>query len=259
MNDTTETKHSTDDGREWGYINPTGAWERVPKTPMLLANLGPPPFDVTLPHTGEVRRIVHNPAEGAVGPGTADIPPRAPDAASGLLGGSAGAVIAVVPPPPRPRVLDGRTYKIKWPVTDVNWYVTVTNDGRRVRELFITGGDPETREWAEALARSVTAVFRRDGDARFLAEELTRVSSARGGAFVDGVYRPSVVAAIGGVLTTEIERMAEKDRFARRAEAFAAARGVDISTGGPSVEPFAVNAKQEAWTAVPNGKTSNAE
>jgi ribonucleoside-diphosphate reductase alpha chain len=172
-------------------------------------------------------------------------------------------------PPPRPEVLDGKTYKLKWPVDGVNWYVTVTNDGRRVRELFIAGGDPEAREWVEALSRTTTAVLRRDGDVRFLVDELERVTSAKGGAFVEKRFRPSVVAAIGGVLREEIERLrfrTEKPTLAelekilredspevfitpegevrakleRRAEFFAGVKGADISTGGLKTGPFAV-------------------
>jgi len=46
----------------WGFLEklPTGREEyvKLPKTPMLLAGMGPPPFDVTLPHTQEVRHII---------------------------------------------------------------------------------------------------------------------------------------------------------------------------------------------------------
>lgn len=35
---------------------------RLPKQPLLLAELGPPPFDVTLP-SGEIRHVVHEPPQ----------------------------------------------------------------------------------------------------------------------------------------------------------------------------------------------------
>jgi hypothetical protein len=47
-----------DDGRPWGHITSDGVWHELPKQPMLLAQLGPPPFQVTLP-TGQVRLVVH--------------------------------------------------------------------------------------------------------------------------------------------------------------------------------------------------------
>lgn len=49
-----------DDGLSWGYVTAEGDWLVLPKGPMLLAGMGPPPFDVTLP-SGEVRHIVHQP------------------------------------------------------------------------------------------------------------------------------------------------------------------------------------------------------
>lgn len=51
---------STDDGRPWGFLE-DGAWILLPKQPLLLAGLGPPPFSVTLPD-GRVRHVVHRPA-----------------------------------------------------------------------------------------------------------------------------------------------------------------------------------------------------
>jgi hypothetical protein len=53
-------KSEFDDGLPWGYITHDGAWRPLPKTPMLLAELGPPPFDVKLP-SGEIRHVVHKP------------------------------------------------------------------------------------------------------------------------------------------------------------------------------------------------------
>lgn len=50
---------TTDDGRAWGWLD-AGVWRELPKRPMTLANLGPPPFHVCLP-SGEVRYVVHDP------------------------------------------------------------------------------------------------------------------------------------------------------------------------------------------------------
>ncbi len=54
------SKSDIDDGKPWGFIAANGKWVELPKTPMLLARLGPPPFDVTLP-SGEIRHIIHQP------------------------------------------------------------------------------------------------------------------------------------------------------------------------------------------------------
>lgn len=49
----------TDDGRPWGHLE-GGVWRLLPKLPMTLAGMGPPPFWVTLP-SGEVRHVIHDP------------------------------------------------------------------------------------------------------------------------------------------------------------------------------------------------------
>ena len=53
-------KEPGEDGQPWGFMREDGIWQRLPKTPMLLAALGPPPFEVKLP-SGEMRRVVHEP------------------------------------------------------------------------------------------------------------------------------------------------------------------------------------------------------
>lgn len=62
---TEETPH--DDGKVWGWMD-GDTFRPLPKGPMLMANLGPPPFDVTLPQ-GEIRHIIHAP-DTAKRPGT---------------------------------------------------------------------------------------------------------------------------------------------------------------------------------------------
>lgn len=49
------------DGRIWGFMS-GDKFIRLPKQPLLLAELGPPPFDVTLP-SGEIRHVVHEPPQ----------------------------------------------------------------------------------------------------------------------------------------------------------------------------------------------------
>ena len=46
----------------------------------------------------------------------------------------------------------------------------------------------------------ISAVFRRGGDVSFVVEELKAVFDPRGGAWMNGKYVPSILAAIGGVI-----------------------------------------------------------
>jgi len=54
--------------------------------------------------------------------------------------------------------------------------------------------------WTVALTRMVSAVFRRGGDVSFVVEELKAVFDPRGGAWMEGRYVPSLLAAIGDVI-----------------------------------------------------------
>jgi len=50
------------DGRVWGFMLDETTFIRLPKNPLLLAGLGPPPFDGVMP-SGVVRHVVHDPGE----------------------------------------------------------------------------------------------------------------------------------------------------------------------------------------------------
>jgi ribonucleoside-diphosphate reductase alpha chain len=60
----------------------------------------------------------------------------------------------------------------------------------------------------------ISAVFRRGGDVSFVVEELKAVFDPRGGAWMNGRYIPSILAAIGGV----IERHMVDIGFLKRGE-----------------------------------------
>lgn len=113
-------------------------------------------------------------------------------------------VIYMAEPLDRPQTLEGNTYKLKWPDSEHAIYVTVNdvviNAHRRPFEVFINSKNMEHFAWTVALTRMISAVFRRGGDVSFVVEELKAVFDPRGGAWVQGKYIPSILAAIGGVL-----------------------------------------------------------
>lgn len=139
--------------------------------------------------------------------------------------GSVLAVATDTPPPPappqaaspsllasRPDHLEGATYKIKWPDSAHAVYVTLNDteiDGQpRPFEIFVNSKNMEHYAWTLGLTRMISAVFRRGGDVSFVADELKAVFDPRGGAWLEGRYVPSLLAAIGGV----IERHLKRDR-----------------------------------------------
>jgi ribonucleoside-diphosphate reductase alpha chain len=118
--------------------------------------------------------------------------------------GDSGAIVYMTQPLDRPEVLQGGTYKVRWPETDHAMYITINDviqDGRRRPfEVFINSKNMEHFAWTVALTRMISAVFRRGGDVSFVVEELKAVFDPRGGQWVGGRYVPSLLAAIGEVI-----------------------------------------------------------
>ncbi|SLN45027.1 Ribonucleoside-diphosphate reductase NrdZ [Pseudoruegeria aquimaris] len=115
-----------------------------------------------------------------------------------------GDVIYMSEPLDRPQALEGSTYKLKWPDSEHAIYLTINdiiiNGHRRPFEVFINSKNMEHYAWTLALTRMISAVFRRGGDVSFVVEELKAVFDPRGGAWIQGKYIPSILAAIGGVI-----------------------------------------------------------
>jgi ribonucleoside-diphosphate reductase alpha chain len=105
---------------------------------------------------------------------------------------------------PRAEQLQGTTYKLKWPESAHAVYVTINDveqDGqRRPFEMFINSKNMEHYAWTVGLTRMISAVFRRSSDVGFVAEELKAVFDPRGGAWMQGRYVPSLLAAIGDIV-----------------------------------------------------------
>ncbi|MEM8654113.1 MAG: adenosylcobalamin-dependent ribonucleoside-diphosphate reductase [Pseudomonadota bacterium] len=115
-----------------------------------------------------------------------------------------GDVIYMAEPLDRPNALEGNTYKVKWPDSEHALYITINDlvigGHRRPFEVFINSKNMEHFAWTVALTRMISAVFRRGGDVSFVVEELKAVFDPRGGAWMQGKYIPSILAAIGGVI-----------------------------------------------------------
>jgi ribonucleoside-diphosphate reductase alpha chain len=129
-------------------------------------------------------------------------PSEAP--AQARAGDDGAEVVYLSEPLDRPAALDGATYKVKWPGSEHALYITINDiiiaGHRRPFEVFINSKNMEHFAWTVALTRMISAVFRRGGDVSFVVEELKAVFDPRGGAWVEGKYIPSILAAIGGVI-----------------------------------------------------------
>lgn len=110
----------------------------------------------------------------------------------------------------RPRVVEGRSYQLKWPNEDCAYYIQINDyiddEGkRRPLEIFMSTKSARHDEWIKALSLMITAIFRRGGDPSFVIEELQQVYSARGGTWMGGRYVRSLVAAISEIIAEHFE------------------------------------------------------
>lgn len=107
----------------------------------------------------------------------------------------------------RPEVLEGKTYKIKWPSIGSAIYLTINHSLEQPFEVFLSSKDAKFHDWATALTVMITAIFRKGGDIRFVAKELQQIQSLNDSAFKEGYHHPSLVAYIGFKLEQHIADM----------------------------------------------------
>jgi len=161
----------------------------------------------------------------------------------------------------RPETLVGSTFKIKSPLFEHALYVTINDivlnagtkyEQRRPFEIFINSKNMDHFQWIVALTRILSAVFRKGGDVTFIVEELKAVFDPRGGYFkAGGIYMPSIVAEIGGVIEQHMKNIGlihdpEMDEATRKliAEKRAAYEALDskknadadVTAGSPGTE-----------------------
>ncbi|MDZ4094162.1 MAG: adenosylcobalamin-dependent ribonucleoside-diphosphate reductase [Paracoccaceae bacterium] len=133
---------------------------------------------------------------------------KTPSEAPAQASADGAEVVYLSEPLDRPAALDGATYKIKWPGSEHALYITINDitiaGHRRPFEVFINSKNMEHFAWTVALTRLISAVFRRGGDISFVVEELKAVFDPRGGAWMEGRYIPSILAAIGGVIEAHL-------------------------------------------------------
>jgi ribonucleoside-diphosphate reductase alpha chain len=121
-----------------------------------------------------------------------------------------GDVVFMTKPLERAVMLDGATYKLRWPGSDHSLYITINDierEGRRRPfEVFINTRNLDHYAWTVALTRMISAIFRRGGDVTFVVEELKAIFDPQGGQWMGGRYVPSLIAAIGEVIEGHMMR-----------------------------------------------------
>lgn len=140
----------------------------------------------------------------------------------------------------RPVVLEGKTYKIKTPLSEHALYVTINDlvinvntavERRRPYEIFINSKNMEHFQWIVAVTRLISAVFRHGGNTLFIVEEMEAIFDPRGGYFrKGGKFTPSLVAEIGSVIKTHMENigMIPKQGISEERKEFIAAKRLEF-------------------------------
>ncbi len=115
----------------------------------------------------------------------------------------------------RPDRLIGNTYKIKTPVSEHAFYITINDillnpgtpfEKRRPFEVFINSKNMDHYQWISGLTLIISAVFRKGGDVAFLVDELQSVFDPKGGYFKrGGKFMPSLVAEIGDAIESHLK------------------------------------------------------
>ncbi len=106
----------------------------------------------------------------------------------------------------RPDVLEGCTYRIRWPNNHNSLYLTINNDKNGIpRECFIQSRNAKHQEWTTALTLMISATLRRGGDITFIPRVLRGVQSMSDTAWIKGKFYGSLVAYIGFILESHFE------------------------------------------------------
>lgn len=105
----------------------------------------------------------------------------------------------------RPCSLYGPTYKIRTPVYDRPFYVTINYMNDKVWEIFINSENIGTFAWTSALTIAWSAVFQNVTDYQFLVDKMLTTIDPKGGHWAHEKFHPSVVAEIGYIIDSKIK------------------------------------------------------
>jgi hypothetical protein len=148
----------------------------------------------------------------------------------------------------RPEQIEGRTYKVKPPVSEHAMYVTINDvilnpgtehETRRPFEIFINSKNMDHFQWIVALTLIISAVFRKGGDCTFLVDELRSVFDPKGGYFKKGGrFMPSLVAEIGDIIEQHLRHigMIDEPKLDAHQQAFIEQKKAEI-VAKATVEP----------------------
>ena len=110
-------------------------------------------------------------------------------------------------PKKRPPHLEGTTYKIKYNPAKPALFITINDFEELPFEIFINTEDATQKPGFDALCLTLTALFRSGNTGEFLIEKLLKYETADCGAFYNGKFISSSVAAIGTILKEHLQSL----------------------------------------------------
>ena len=114
----------------------------------------------------------------------------------------------------RPVMLSGSTYRIKSSLSEPALFITINDivlnqdtehEIIQPFEIFLNSKNMDHFMWVVTLTRVLSAIFRKGGDCTFLVDELKEIFDPKGGYWKEGVYIPSLVVEIGGVIERHLK------------------------------------------------------
>ena len=101
---------------------------------------------------------------------------------------------------PRPQVLAGHTYKIKWPSLKASMMVTINYLDDKPYEILFACKDAKYQDWMTALTLMISYNLRSGSDPVHIPAELKQVVSTNDTAWVGGKFYGSIVELIGDTI-----------------------------------------------------------
>lgn len=106
----------------------------------------------------------------------------------------------------RPKALEGRTYKIKWPNLAAAIYLTINHDDvGEIQEVFISSKNSQYAEWATALSVILSKLLKLSKDPVMVANELMQINLSMNPSWDGGRFFGSIIAQIGAHLKEHAE------------------------------------------------------
>ncbi len=113
----------------------------------------------------------------------------------------------------RPQELPSVTYKVRVPGIDPAVYVTISDMGGHVREVFINSKHMPSFPWISHLTRTTSKRLRQGEELSTLVNEMAETHDTGGGYIIPksgGVWAKSIVHHIGWLLSRRQEQLDEE-------------------------------------------------